>query len=94
MGIPYTAECPYQIGLLSQYYSITWTIAFNDKNLLINTSTTDYQLIGSSLRIATFTPLIQALRCVLTVTGVPPFQGPHVVTRTAILSNIRVQQGI
>ena len=97
MGIPYTAECQYKIGLLSQYYSMTWIILFsNGTNININSNTTEYQLIGSSLRIAKFTHLIQSLVCTLRVTGVPPFQGQagNVATRTGFLLNIDPQQGI
>ena len=73
---------------------MTWTVEFSDNSqLLIDSNTTDYQLIGSSLRIATFTPLIRSLVCNLTVTGVPRFQGQNVVTQTGFLGNIGVQQG-
>ena len=76
---------------------MTWTIVFSDSSqLLIDSNTTDYQLIGSSLRIATFTPLIQSLVCRLTVTGVPLFQGQagNLVTKLGFLLNIGLLQGI
>ena len=94
LGHPYTAECPYQAGLLTQYFSMTWTVAFsNNSNVFITSNTTDYQLHGSSLTIATFTPLVESLVCTITVTGVPPFQGNNEVTRRGFLINIGVLEG-
>ena len=94
-GHPYTAECQYQFGLLSQYYSMTWTVDFSDSTAIsINSNTTDYQLHGSSLTIATFTPLVQSLVCRITVSGVPPFQGHNLINRRGVLLNIGVQKGI
>ena len=94
-GDPYTAECQYQIGLLSQYYSLNWTVVFSDGIEIINSNTTSYQLHGSSLTIATFTPLVESLVCRIEVTGVPPFQGQsgNLATQTGFLVNIGVHQG-
>ena len=95
-GAPYTAECLQEFGPLSQYYSITWTIFFSDGiNEDIDTNTTDYQLIGSSLRIATFTPFVRSLECRITTTGVPPYLGISGgnTTKTGIIFNIGVEQG-
>ena len=75
---------------------MTWTVVFSDSTAIsINSNTTNYQLHGSSLTIATFTPLVEALVCTLTVTGVPPFQGTleNVAAQTGFLVNIGVHQG-
>ena len=71
---------PKPVGRLSQYYSITWIIYFIDDYddlFYIDTNTTDYQLIGSTLRIPTFPPFVRWVGCRLTTTGVPPFLGDN-----------------
>ena len=68
-------------------------VAKGNSNVFINSSTTDYQLHGSSLTIATFTPLVESLVCRIQVVGVPPFQGNNIVTQTGFLINIGVLEG-
>ena len=73
---------------------MTWTVVFSHNIAVsINSTTTNYQLHGSSLTIATFTPLVEALVCTITVTGVPPFQGNNIVTRRGFLLDIGVLEG-
>ena len=60
----------------------TWTVVFSDNsNVSINSNTTNYQLYGLSLTIATFTPLVESLACRIKVTGEPPFQGKNSYTK-------------
>ena len=92
---PYTAECQYQVGLLSQYYSMTWTVVFSDNsNVSINSNTTNYQLYGLSLTIATFTPLVESLACRIKVTGEPPFQGKKQLYEEVFCAIIGVLEGM
>ena len=95
-GAPYTAVCPYKFGLLTQYYSITWRIRFSEGfDADIDTNTTEYQLIGSALRIATFTPFVKSLVCILTTTGVPPFLGTsrNKAAEVGLITKIEVERG-
>ena len=74
---------------------MNWLIRFIDDHndvFSIDTNTSDYQLIGSTLRIATFTPFVWWVGCRLTTTGVPPFLGDN-DGEFAIIVDIGVGRG-
>ena len=73
----------------------TWTVVFSDNsNVSINSNTTNYQLYGLSLTIATFTPLVESLACRIKVTGEPPFQGKKQLYEEVFCAIIGVLEGM
>ena len=70
-------------------YSITWTVVYSTGlNVVLNSSTTEYTLNSTNLIISRFTPFVQSLVCILTVEGVPFFQGSNKAWQQGVLQNI------
>ena len=70
-------------------YSITWTVRYSTgPDVVLDSNTTEYTLTSTNLTISRFTPLVQSLVCVITVTGIPQFQGSNKVMPRGALQNI------
>ena len=78
-GEPLVVECPFKVGALSSYYTMSWRVSLAGSFTSIQPDSVDmnatdnyhYNLHQSSLTIMTFNPLvndmIDFLRCTLTV---------------------------
>ena len=70
---PFQVECPYKIGVLRDQYTMVWNVIGAGGVETVDSNSSDYKLVGSSLIISNFNPFIVKLICRLTVRGTDDF---------------------